>query len=408
MKKSCICLMFILFVSYNVAANIEITEIMHSPTQTASDTDGEWIELHNNGTEAVNLSGWKIDGHKFGYLIIEPGEYAVVARELTDGSDEDKESFESYWGNNDGTWDSSDGGYKAVDGYFALSEEDTVILTDSNGTVMAKANYSLATGNSGRTIEKVNESWILGWIDGTPGYGYSDDPPLSENEALIKLSVQNIAPEILSITLDNCEENAVIYPEFGKNKVIAVTVTAKDDNGAEDILSVFGKAGNKSFNLNRESKVNSTTNIYKGSFELTPTDPAGNYTVQITVADSESHNQKELRFEYAKMVSAVVETKRLTLTGKPGNSSYAQELKIRNDGNSEINIKFNAADLRSKNSKLNQKILEAEDNGWKDLDELNSSVSPGSSKNIKIRARIPPGTKKDIYTGKINVVIAAK
>ena len=50
--------------SLSVSANVFINEIMPSPSNvdwdlsgTASSSD-EWIELYNNGTQAVNLSGW--------------------------------------------------------------------------------------------------------------------------------------------------------------------------------------------------------------------------------------------------------------------------------------------------------------------------------------------------------------
>ena len=116
-----------------VSANVEITEIMHSPTQTESDTDGEWVEIHNAGEESIDISEWKLDGYNFDDTAIESGEYIVIARELLDGTDADLESFEGYWGDGNGVWDEE---YKAVDGYFSLSDEDTVVLTDELGEIM--------------------------------------------------------------------------------------------------------------------------------------------------------------------------------------------------------------------------------------------------------------------------------
>lgn len=66
-------------------AAVTITEAMYNPA--GSDTGHEWIELHNSGSEAVEVlagqKGWRInDGanHMFGSnVVIPPGEFVIVA-----------------------------------------------------------------------------------------------------------------------------------------------------------------------------------------------------------------------------------------------------------------------------------------------------------------------------------------
>jgi len=65
-------------------AQIVINEIMfHPPPNQPEDPAFEWIELHNTGTNAVNLNGWRFSkGVDFMFeadTVLAPGGYLVVA-----------------------------------------------------------------------------------------------------------------------------------------------------------------------------------------------------------------------------------------------------------------------------------------------------------------------------------------
>ena len=49
---------FLIIFSNRVSADISINEIMANPN--CSDSICEWIELYNDGTNSVNISGWTI------------------------------------------------------------------------------------------------------------------------------------------------------------------------------------------------------------------------------------------------------------------------------------------------------------------------------------------------------------
>ncbi len=63
------------------------------PNPVGKDTDGEWIELFNNGQEAVNLNGWRVkdaSGKTFlfgedgvGNFSVNPGEYFILDYKTT-------------------------------------------------------------------------------------------------------------------------------------------------------------------------------------------------------------------------------------------------------------------------------------------------------------------------------------
>jgi len=68
-------------------SDIVITEVMQNP-RILADSDGEWFEVYNAGSGAVDMNGWTIsdagfDSHVIdngGALIINPGEYKVFVR----------------------------------------------------------------------------------------------------------------------------------------------------------------------------------------------------------------------------------------------------------------------------------------------------------------------------------------
>lgn len=68
---------------------VVINEIMGDPAITADDL-GEWFEVYNAGTEAVNLQGWSIASNNdpshviSASVVIQPGAYAVLARRGND------------------------------------------------------------------------------------------------------------------------------------------------------------------------------------------------------------------------------------------------------------------------------------------------------------------------------------
>ncbi len=171
-------LCFIAFCFIDIsAADVIINEVMYNPGQ-CDDYDCEWIELYNSGDEAVNLTGWTLNGESLEYIFIGAGEYIILADELIDGADKDNESFEACWGNDDRIWNFSDGNFSAYDLSLSLKNSvDSIILTD--GEYIDMLDYSSNWGGNGDnyTLEKISFSedntwnnWGASFIaGGTPG-----------------------------------------------------------------------------------------------------------------------------------------------------------------------------------------------------------------------------------------------
>src|SRR5882672_11139356 len=79
--------LLLLLRSSALRGDVMINEIMYHPApDTPEDTSREWIELHNKGVAAVNLTGWRLTkGVNFTFTnsTIPAGGYLVVAANLT-------------------------------------------------------------------------------------------------------------------------------------------------------------------------------------------------------------------------------------------------------------------------------------------------------------------------------------
>lgn len=199
----------VLFFLPLVSAKIGINEIMYNPI--GADDDFEWLELYNDGTTAVDVSSYKIDGTAFDDAIIPPNSFLVVAKQLQGNT-----SFASMYGNKDGIWNASDQ-FSAVDGAFTLTNTGkTLSLTDGNGISIDTLSYtsSFADENN-KTLERTNnintnlkESLNNG---GTPG---------------MQNTVFNSAPVLTNVTP---EKTAIILGE-DKVQTFSATITDAQNN----------------------------------------------------------------------------------------------------------------------------------------------------------------------------------
>ncbi len=142
----------------NGAAAIQISEIMYDPV--GKEPDGEWLELYNNESSAIDLTGWKIvepSGHNLalieGSFILPANEYAIVARNSTVF----KMNFPTY-------------AKSLLQSNFSLSNSgEWIALNDSSGNFVENVTYAnnLANNNS-KSLQFVNGNWCEG--NTTPGY----------------------------------------------------------------------------------------------------------------------------------------------------------------------------------------------------------------------------------------------
>jgi hypothetical protein len=108
-----------------------VTEMMIN-SQAANDTSGEWIEVHNPTSSAVDMNGWKLmdqgsDSHTISRsLIVQPGGYVVLTRDVASA--------------NGGV--SSDYAYGPGSDFQLGNSGDEVLLIDASGAVADRVIYT--------------------------------------------------------------------------------------------------------------------------------------------------------------------------------------------------------------------------------------------------------------------------
>ncbi len=166
-------------------AAVTITEAMYNPA--GSDTGREWIELHNSGSEAVEVSagqkGWRInDGanHVFGSnVVIPPGGFVIVASNPV--------AFAAQYGS----------GLLVVKSALSLNNAGgTLSLLDAEGKIVDTVSYTKSIGGleDGMSLHRVGS----GFAPGTPNPGVAPAPgvPKSASPAQKTTASTAAAPKI--------------------------------------------------------------------------------------------------------------------------------------------------------------------------------------------------------------------
>jgi predicted secreted protein len=210
-------LMSMLPAMVSAQSDVKINEIMYNPsTDQGDDSDMEWIELYNNDAEAINISDWTIDGRQIADMVMEPGDYVVLARNKT--------AFEDYYGALS---------CSVIGVTFVLTNSgDTIVLENSTGAEIDNVTYNASWGadGNGKTLERtVTGDWTESTVDG--------GTPCAENGETIIIPYSPWGPPVIytsNITVD------VMNPEnVGKNATTMLfTAIEKIDNVSYYVVSI--------------------------------------------------------------------------------------------------------------------------------------------------------------------------
>ena len=206
--------------SAQTTGDININEIMYNPP--GADKNYEWLELYNNDTVPINISGWTIDDNQISDKVMQPGDYVVLARNKT--------AFEAYYGALP---------CSIIDVTLGLKNDPggTIILGDSTGTEMDNVTYNASWGadGNGKSLEQnATGVWEESLADG--------GTPCELNSVTIVIPFSPWVPPMIytwNITVD------VMNPEnVGKNATTEVfTSTEEIDNETYYVINTSKPTG---------------------------------------------------------------------------------------------------------------------------------------------------------------------
>lgn len=195
-------IIFLFFFFPTIAlAQITISEIMYDLDGT--DSDREWIEIYNNGSGTISLSGWRLFeadvNHNLEFISggssLNSGEYAVIA----DNSSTFLQDFPGYSG-------------ILVDSSFSLSNEsETLEIRDADINSVSSITYSSSYGASGNGLSlHFDGSWQEGLPTPGSGPGNSDNNNDNQEDFQNNLSIDDDqkTPELHNISVN--KENIAI------------------------------------------------------------------------------------------------------------------------------------------------------------------------------------------------------
>ena len=159
-KKFLLITIFLALMPQLVSAAVEISEIMYDPEGSDTNAGGEWIEIHNTDSQAVDLTQWIFFDNDTNHKItannaaeIPAGGYAVISSNL--------DYFRNFFNNY------SEPLFKAS---FSLNDEELLAMKSSkDATPSDSVTYSSDWGakGDGNSLQKINGQWKVGTP--TPG-----------------------------------------------------------------------------------------------------------------------------------------------------------------------------------------------------------------------------------------------
>ncbi|HEY4496308.1 MAG TPA: lamin tail domain-containing protein [Candidatus Paceibacterota bacterium] len=204
----------------SVSATVEISEIMYDPEGNDANAGGEWIEVYNTDSQAIDLTQWKFFESETNHGIstdnvseIPANGYAIISSNL--------DYFKSFFNNYSGPL------FKAS---FSLNDGEMLAMKSSKeATPSDSVTYSSDWGGKGdgNSLQKINGQWKVGLA--TPGVANVVNSSGNNLPANTPNSSQS---QNTSQTTTTVEEQPKMSVDAGANRTVIV--------GADALLS--GKA----------------------------------------------------------------------------------------------------------------------------------------------------------------------
>ncbi|MEM4244948.1 MAG: hypothetical protein QXR60_01960 [Candidatus Nanoarchaeia archaeon] len=402
-----VCLLALHFAS----ARLVVTEIMYHPSPEQGGNYNEWVELYNDGHD-LDFSGYTINGKSISSMNVSSNQIFVIGEKTTGNG-----SLDSYYGNNDGVWDSSDP-FTAVDATSFSLDDSSGIVNISNGVdeiVVSYVSSSGADGN-GKTLERISlaseEFRESSEVGGSPGSFSENFSSTSDGTVGVEASITNVAPSVISIVIrpdDGPEDGIQVYPDYNNAKYVSISAEVVDGNGVDDLSEVVLEVAEKTPELVGIEDLNETLVRYSWNLTMNADDREGVYYLNVTAKDSQgSSDFNYSQFEYAGLLSISLSPGSINFGSlNPGSSSMAN-ITVRNNGNSVIDVEVSGTNLTNGDKLIPVSKIEGIYNtNWFELSyearTIDMNLQGNLEDRIGFRFNAPFGFKADKYTGTITI-----
>ncbi len=415
LKFMSICIGILFLILPPVFGAVIIDEVLYDPIN--DENGGEAILLYNDGETKINLSDWTLATKtSFSDVTLPLGSYILPKGYLLiadSGFSIDKD---------DPSWPDADFeeamGLGNTDAYVALINNNTIIDTVAWGSA-TNINDSFYESNPaleiapGKSLKRTNHTdtnnnladfseatAFAGFIGGTA----IESANFAEAQIIVTANVLDNNPEILNfqILIDESENPGIqINPISNSKKTVEVLVEVTDKDSLDEINKTSVIFNSKEFLLIEDSR-NSSSIIFKGTFDIDYFIETNNYSITSRVYDYESDEiEIFIGFELLPLASLKVDST-LEFNIIPGQTS-TKTISVKNTGNVDLDLVVKASDLIG-DSLINKENISISNIKLSDkYKQINQILPTGENSTYEIEFLISPNSNiaKDSYQGNI-------
>jgi len=379
--KVIIGLVIAVILSCNALAQVEISEVLYDPVGT--ETGGEAIELHNNGAQDVDISGYKIgtestlnDATLHNGTIIKANSYYLIA----------DAGFSTLKDNP--SWPDAD--YEEA---ITMSNTNAgVALIDANGTIIDAVGWGdplqidagLFEGvpanhvAQGMSLIRANHSGnnAFDFAESSPdlvnsngGSGGSVGTNDTNSGIAFTVTVTNHLSTILSLLIsdENPTQNGTqIVPVPKETKNIEVVMNVSNPAGNRSIGNITCNFNGMEILFNKTKEINLTTATFKAQIPVKFYDEPGEYNLSVIVNDGGQANMINQTIEIQELNAYEIDAKSLSCNIAAGkiceilgdyDMASIDRPSIRNIGNVALNFEISGNNLASGNNTINASAI---------------------------------------------------
>jgi hypothetical protein len=395
----------------SASAQVAISQVLYNPKATES--GGEAVELHNYGSDDIDISGWVIateasasDAVIPDSIIICAGCYYLVADK---GWNDSRDNLS--WPDADLeepiTMYNTDSGVALLDnetiidavGWGNPSEIENSMFEENPHPGSSEGKSLLREKDTGSNIDDFVEAYPFFRSSSNLGTG------LFNEEINVEFEIVNSSEEESSVSIDyiNISQGTKISPLPGGTAQITLNAQVT----GQDIVNVTAKFQEKTISMAKTKEVDADSSVFSGSFGLDFYLPPGEYLAEVNANGEE---KIAIEFEYLPIVAVELSKESIDFGYVKTEEDYYSTVTIRNIGNTVVDIGLGCNGFISDDNKESTaSVYYSFDNSFKKIpsntiiEDINLAYGGESEAELKFKLVAPENSTSGDYTGSIKI-----